>query len=100
MTQYPWLARIERVIDRNRRRRRSHGDPRVAAAELLETKVLLTANMLGLIQGIVFNDVSGNGLSVGDPMLNAASVQLYRDGGNLVFDDGNADDTLIGSMTT
>ena len=100
MTQYPWLAGIERILDRNRRRRRSHGDLRVAAAELLETKVLLTANTLGLIQGIAFDDVSGNGLSVDDPMLNAASVQLYRDGGNLLFDDGNVDDTLIGSMTT
>lgn len=76
---------------------RSHA---VAATELLETKVLLAADTLGLIQGTVFNDVSDNGLTGEDPTLAAATVQLYKDGGNLTFDNGGADDTPVGSVTT
>ena len=100
MTQHRWLAGIGHILNNQRRRKRNQRDQRVVAAELLETKVLLTANMLGLIQGTVFNDVTGNGLSGGDPLLNAATVQLYRDGGNLTFDNGGADDTLVGTVTT
>ena len=100
MTHHQWLAGIGSMINRQHRRRRTQRDLRVPAAELLETKVLLTANTLGLIQGTVFNDVTGNGLSGGDPLLNAVNVQLYRDGGNLTFDNGGADDTLAGTVTT
>jgi len=100
MTHHRWLAGIGHIINRQHRRRRTQRDLRAPAAELLETKVLLTANTLGLIQGTVFNDVTGNGLSGGDPLLNAVNVQLYRDGGNLTFDNGGADDTLLGAITT
>ena len=100
MTHHRWLAGLGHIINRQHRRRRTQRDLRTPAAELLETKVLLTANTLGLIQGTVFNDVTGNGLSGGDPLLNAVNVQLYRDGGNLTFDNGGADDTLAGTMTT
>ena len=100
MTQQRWLAEIGHMFNNQRRSKRTQRGPRVVAAELLESKVLLTANTLGLIQGTVFNDVSANGLTVEDPLLNAATVQLFRDGGNMTFDNGGADDTLIGSMTT
>lgn len=100
MTKHRWLAGIGHLLNNQRRRKHARRSYAVAATESLETKVLLAADTLGLIQGTVFNDVSDNGLTGEDPTLATATVQLYKDGGNLTFDNGGADDTLIGSVTT
>ena len=100
MTKHRWLAGIEHLLNNQRRRKHANRRKEIVSAELLETKVLLTADTLGLIQGTVFNDVSDNGLTGEDPLLSGATVQLYRDGGNLSFDNGGADDTLVGAVTT
>jgi len=105
MTNHRWLTGIGNLFNRNRsgKQRRSTQSGRhrgIIAAEILETKVLLAADTLGLIQGKIFNDVSDDGLTGEDPLLSGATVQLYRDGGNLSFDNGGADDILVGSVTT
>jgi uncharacterized repeat protein (TIGR01451 family) len=97
MKSHPWLAGIEHILN-SQSRRRNHCQ-RAIAAELLETKVLLAADTLGLIEGTVFNDITGDGLTGDDPRLNTVTVQLYKDGGNLTFDNGGADDTLVDSVT-
>jgi len=107
MTNHRWLTGIGNLFigNRNRqgklrRRKQAQHQRGIVTAEILETKVLLAADTLGLIQGTVFNDVSDNGLTGEDPLLTGATVQLYKDGGNLSFDNGAADDTLVGSMNT
>lgn len=100
MTKHRWLGSMARLFNNQQTRKRAQRRCPVVAAESLEMKVLLAADTLGLIQGIVFNDVSDNGLTSEDPRLAAATVQLYRDGGNMSFDNGGADDTLVGSVTT
>jgi uncharacterized repeat protein (TIGR01451 family) len=100
MTMHRWRAGITSLFSSQLRQRRSKHRHSAETAELLETKVLLAADTLGLIRGTVFNDVAGDGLPGGDPGINVATVQLYRDGGNLTFDNGGVDDTLIDSMTT
>ncbi len=100
MTKHRWLAGIEHLLNNPRRRKQAHRRQGSVLAEALEAKVLLTADTLGLIQGTIYNDVSDNGLTGEDPLLSGATVELYRDGGNLAFDNGGADDTLVGSITT
>ncbi|MCA9010516.1 MAG: DUF11 domain-containing protein, partial [Planctomycetaceae bacterium] len=97
MKSHPWLAGVGHILNRQTRRR-GHRH-RAIVAELLETKILLAADTLGLIEGTVFNDITGDGLTGDDPRLNTVTVQLYKDGGNLIFDDGGADDTLVGSVS-
>ena len=100
MNTHRWLAGIENLFSNQRRRKQTTRHQAVIATESLETKVLLAADTLGLIQGTVFNDVSDNGLTGEDPTLAAATVRLYRDGGNFVFDNGGADDTFVDEITT
>lgn len=66
--------------------------------EVLESRSLPTG--LALISGTVFDDLSGNGLSINDPALNGVNVSLYQDGGNNVFDGGAVDDVLIDTKPT
>jgi len=100
MTMQRWRDGITNLFTKQRQRRRPKRTRPVETAELLETKVLLAADTLGLIRGTVYNDVTADGLTGGDPGINIATVQLYRDGGNLTFDNGGADDTLVDSMIT
>ena len=70
------------------------------SVETLESRSLPTG--LALITGTVFDDLTGDGLAVGDPALTGVAVSLYQDGGNGVFDGGagGGDDTLVGTQTT
>ncbi len=97
-----WLQRLfhgalkksaARCSEHPRRRRERRLTSQV---EVLESRSLPTG--LGLISGTVFDDLSGNGLSVDDPVLAAIAVSLYRDGGNGTFDAGGGDDVLIGTQ--
>ena len=68
--------------------------------ESLERRQLMVSD-LGAISGTVYTDVTDNGLLGGDDaLLSNVTVRLYRDGGNSNFDNGGADDTLVGTTTT
>ena len=68
--------------------------------ESLERRQLMVSD-LGAISGTVYTDVTDNGLLGGDDaLLSNVTVRLYRDGGNTNFDNGGADDTLVGTTTT
>ena len=70
--------------------------------EPLETRSLLSATIAPSISGVVFNDAKHDGLVAdGTPLANV-TVNLFRDGGDGVF-EGKAtgsDDTLVSSTTT
>ncbi len=67
--------------------------------EALERRQLMASD-LATITGTVFTDLTDNGLTADDTRLNNVTVRLYRDGGNTNFDNGGADDTLVGTTTT
>jgi uncharacterized repeat protein (TIGR01451 family) len=64
--------------------------------ESLETRTLMASD-LAAISGLVYRDVSGNGYNAGEE-LSGASVQLFRDNGDGIFNA--ASDTLIGGKST
>jgi uncharacterized repeat protein (TIGR01451 family) len=68
--------------------------------EALEPRVLLTITDLGAIRGVVYNDLTDNGQTVDDPLLTGVTVQLFRDGGDNAFNNGGADDILVGTDLT
>ena len=54
---------------------------------------------LAVIQGTAFDDIDNNGLvTPGDTLIAGATVQLYRDTGDNIFNSGT--DTLLGTATT
>jgi|GEM_PF-483364 len=87
-----------------RKRTRRKSAKRVHATalinEALEPRVLLTITDLGAIRGVVYNDLTDNGQTVDDTLLNGVTVQLFRDGGDTSFNNGGADDTLVGTAVT
>ncbi len=65
--------------------------------ESLENRALMAVD-LAVISGTAFDDVTGNGLTGDDTLISGATVQLYRDNGDNVFNAGT--DTLLGTATT
>ena len=63
---------------------------------------MLASDMMGLIEGTVYNDLTADGLDVGDPRLPDVEVQLWRDGGDNVFGGSGAgsDDVDAGLAMT
>jgi hypothetical protein len=76
--------------DRPKKRRRLLVEP-------LESRQLMATD-LASIAGTAFVDLTGNGLTADDTRVTNATIQLYRDNGNGIFD--SATDTLLGSTTT
>ncbi len=78
-----------RLPENRRKRRRLLMEP-------LERRVLLAADNLASIAGTAFID------GLADTPLESATVDLYRDGGDGLFDRGAAggDDALVGTATT
>jgi len=64
--------------------------------EPLEKRTLLALD-LAAIGGTAFVDLTGDGLTPDDTRISGATVELYRDDGDNVFDAG---DTLLGTTTT
>ena len=80
--------------------KRSRGPKRRLGFESLEGRALLSVSPGTIIQGIAFNDVLHNDLPAGQPVLQGATVNLFKDGGNAAFDGGigiGADDTPVGA---
>ena len=70
--------------------------------ESLETRSLLSATVLPSISGIVYEDLTGSGLTSNDTRLANVTVNLFRDGGDGVFEGKSpgSDDTLVGTTTS
>ncbi len=53
---------------------------------MLESRTLLSVNLLPGISGTVFHDLTNNGLTADDPRLAGVTVKLYKDNGTGQFD--------------
>ncbi len=87
-----WWQASRRVV-----RRRSSRVPRM---QQLEPRLLLTIDNLASISGVVFDDLTDNGLTGDDTRLQGVQVEIFQDGGNGVFDPGGGDDTSLGTVMT
>lgn len=97
-----WSARRRKVLaafvksDANAHSRQRRFQPRL---ELLEDRRLLAAAVdLAVLQGRVFDDASNNGYTAGEEVA-GATLQLYRDNGDGIFQPSGGD-SLVGSDTT
>lgn len=52
------------------------------------------------IRGVVYQDLTNDGLDASDPLISGVTIELYRDGGNGTFDNGTGDDVNVGSTTS
>lgn len=97
-----FLGDFAEWLGKPRQKTRRRPTPRRLKIEMLESRSLLTANPGGMIQGIAFNDLTGNGLTADDTRLSAVTINLYRDGGNGTFQGAipGSDDTLVGTALT
>ncbi|MEZ6091142.1 MAG: hypothetical protein R3C05_24590 [Pirellulaceae bacterium] len=88
-----------RKLRQNKRLRRpkSRFRPRVEALE--SRRLLAVATDLASITGIIFDDVTGDGLTAGEQIA-GATVNLYRDNGNGVFEPGAGDGVPVRTDTT
>ena len=87
---------IQRFTAKTRPERRQKPSQRRLRMERLDKREMLAGD-INTISGTVFNDLTGNGLTVDDPRLSGIQVRLFRDGGDTVF---GGDDTTIGTVTT
>ncbi len=78
------------------RRRLAVRNRRSLRMECLERRQTMDA----AISGVVFTDLTENGLDGADPRLGSVSVALFRDGGNGTFDNGTIDDVASGTTTS
>ncbi|MDX1930827.1 MAG: hypothetical protein SFV81_30160 [Pirellulaceae bacterium] len=81
---------------RTQENRRSHSRRRLKM-ESLENRALMAVD-LAVISGTAFDDLTNNGLTGDDTLIAGATVQLYRDNGDNLFNAGT--DTLLGTATT
>ena len=99
-----WFARLGSALGRNTPQQApsSGQNRRGLRFESLETRSLLSATVLPSISGIVYQDLTGNGLTSNDSRLANVTVNLLRDGGDGVFEGKNpgSDDTLVGTATS
>ena len=83
-------------------RRACGNNRRSLRLESLETRSLLSATVLPTISGIVYQDTAGAGVVVaGDPTVANVTVNLFRDGGDGIFEGmAPGDDSLVATATT
>jgi large repetitive protein len=96
-----WLARLGFVF-RPRRKVSLRQAGRGLRIESLETRSLLTATVLPTISGTVYEDPTGGGVISNDYPLGNVTLNLWRDGGDGVFEGkaAGSDDTMVGSTTS
>ncbi len=70
------------------------------APQYLEPRLLLTIDNLASISGVVYDDLTDNGLTGDDIRQQNVQVELFQDGGNGTFDSGTGDDTSLGTLMT
>ena len=63
---------------------------------------VVDGTVLPTISGVVYQDMSGGTLTTTDPRVSNATINLYRDGGDGVFEGKSAasDDMLVGTTTS
>jgi uncharacterized repeat protein (TIGR01451 family) len=64
--------------------------------ELLEQRAMMAAD----VRGVVYQDLTDNGLDASDPRLSGVSIALVRDGGDGIYNEGGGDDTVVGTTTS
>ncbi len=86
------FAKTARTVSRKTQKRR-------LLLERLDSRQLMAAD-IGIIEGIAFTDLSGNGLTTDDPRLAGVTVQLYRDANPSDGLGRQASDLLVATATT
>ncbi|QDV69471.1 Large cysteine-rich periplasmic protein omcB precursor [Rosistilla carotiformis] len=82
-----------RVRDSKRREKQS-SRYRPRFEQLESRRLLAVATDLANISGIVYDDIDGNGLSAGEEIA-GATVNVYRDNGNGIFEPGAGDGSPV-----
>jgi uncharacterized repeat protein (TIGR01451 family) len=97
-----WFARFTKVFAPQRRKATRSDSRRGLRIESLETRSMLSATVLPTISGVVYQDMSGGALTASDPRVANATVNLFRDGGDGVFEGKGpgSDDMLVGTTTS
>jgi large repetitive protein len=96
-----WFARLGSALGRNRRCASLRDGRRGLRFESLETRSLLSATVLPSISGIVYQDMTANGLTADDTRLANVTVNLFRDGGDGIFSGKYAgDDSQVGTVVS
>ena len=73
-----------------RRPKRRSNRHRLRIERLENRRVLAAATNLGAVSGVVFDDANNNGsFDAGDVAIPGATIELFRDNGNNVFDAGD-----------
>ena len=81
---------------RTKRRKRQH---RLQLQQLETRRLLVAPTDLAQISGVIFDDTNTNAIfDVGEPGINGATVELFLDNGNSVFDAG--DSQILPNQTT
>jgi uncharacterized repeat protein (TIGR01451 family) len=86
-----------RASSRRKFRRRSSTGTEL---ENLEPRLLLTIDSLAAIEGVVYDDLTNDGLTGDDVRQQSVQVELFRDGGDGVFNNGDGDDVSQGTPST
>jgi uncharacterized repeat protein (TIGR01451 family) len=96
-----WFARLGKVFQPDRSAARRKQGQRRLRLESLETRSMLSATVLPSIAGVVYQDLGSGALTANDPRVANVTINLFRDGGDGVFEGKNpGDDTLVGTTTT
>ncbi len=90
---------IRRLLSKIKGRKQRRRVQRCLRLESMESRQLMVSD-LGAVFGTAYTDSTDNGFDVSDALISGATIQLYRDGGNLVFDNGAGDDTLVATDTS
>jgi uncharacterized repeat protein (TIGR01451 family) len=101
-TSNSWFSRLSKVFGPRRRKVSKSKNCRGLRFESLETRSLLSATVLPAISGVVYQDMAGGALTATDPPVANVMVNLFRDGGDGIF-EGKApgsDDSLVGTATS
>jgi uncharacterized repeat protein (TIGR01451 family) len=74
----------------------------VLGLERLESRTLMSVNVLPSIAGVCYRGPTGSSLTAGDVPLASVTVNLFLDGGDGKFEGkaAGSDDTLVGTTTT
>lgn len=84
----------------SKRRKTRHSRPFEATVQYLEPRLLLTIDNLAAISGVVYDDLTDDGLTADDVRQENAAVEVFRDGGDLTFNNGGGDDVSLGTVMT
>src|SRR5208282_327613 len=97
-----WFARLGNAFGRKHRGKSSTQNRRGLRFESLEIRSLLSATVLPTISGTVYEDPTGAGVIADDYPLANVTLNLFRDGGDGIF-EGKApgsDDTFANTATS